>query len=417
MGEVTRAVADLPDAVIGLAPAVGDDVGEPGEEAPVLRRQPPARLAEEVRGLEDRAVGVELHLLDGAVADADRGRPAVAGEVVELALRERALARDAVHDLEIAWPARAGPLEPGLELVGLVLEAEREERDEGQRRVPDPGVAVVPVARSADRLRERGRRRGDESTARRVGERLQRERRATDGGAALAFVPAATHPCPPEGDRRREPARHRRGVRGTRRIADLGGGRPGGLDPHLFAGAESPAAADRLPVAVERRRGAHPDRIGPADDLRRASGREQEAGREEAVLEARRDDDRDLDRARRAAEPAEDRVAGDDLRRLGGVERGDGHAVGQLEDASAARHLRQEHVGVVEIGAVRAARVLGRDLERAAALRVQDAAEDRRGVEAGKAGPVDRAVAPDERRGVAVADERVVADPVHGPRS
>ena len=61
--------------------------------------------------------------------------------------------RDAVHDLQVLAAARARALQPELERLGLLAEAEREQRDERERGVADPRVAVVPVALAADRPR------------------------------------------------------------------------------------------------------------------------------------------------------------------------------------------------------------------------------------------------------------------------
>ena len=200
----------------------------------------------------------------------------------------------------------------------------------------------------------------------------------------------------------------------ARRVAHLGGGGPGGLQPDVLPDAEAPAAADPLAVALERCRGAHPDGVSAPHDLRAALAGEEEARREEPVLEARRDRRRNVHGAAAATQAAENRVVGADLRRLGGIERRDRHAVGQLEDAAGTAEGRDEHVRVVEVCPASFPDIGRHDLERPATLRIEKTAEDGRGVEAGEAGPVDCAVAPDERRRVAIADERVVGDPVHG---
>ena len=98
-----------------MLPPLARDIGEPGEEGPVALGQLAAGLSVQVGGLEELAVRVELQLLHGAVADADRGRLSMSGEMLELAFGERALTADAVHDLEIFGAPGAGTLEPGLE--------------------------------------------------------------------------------------------------------------------------------------------------------------------------------------------------------------------------------------------------------------------------------------------------------------
>src|SRR5690606_31605708 len=150
--EMARLVADLPDALIGELPALAHDLDEAEQELPVALVERTARLAVEICRFEELAIGIELHLLDRAVADANRCRPTVAGKVKQLALGQRTLAGDAVHDLEILRPPRAGALEPELEVLGLLHEAEHEQRGQRQRRIADPRVAIVPVTTATDLL-------------------------------------------------------------------------------------------------------------------------------------------------------------------------------------------------------------------------------------------------------------------------
>ena len=156
--EVLRAAPDLPDPLVGLGPAlrrrrrpgsarnvlgVGvapfDHVGQPGGRA------------------EQLAVDVELALVPGAVADADRLAVPPPGEVRELALGEVVLAPDAEHDLEIAAPLRIWAAADGgheaEERVGLVRAGRHPEGVEGEAGVADPRVAVVPVAGARRRTR------------------------------------------------------------------------------------------------------------------------------------------------------------------------------------------------------------------------------------------------------------------------
>ncbi len=100
---------------------------------------------------------------------------------------EIGLTPDPVHDLEVPrarLAARAQCLDQeGEVLERLPLEAEVVQRPEHERGVADPGVAVVPVALAARRLRERGRPGGHDRPGRRVAQRLQRERAPLDVGA------------------------------------------------------------------------------------------------------------------------------------------------------------------------------------------------------------------------------------------
>jgi hypothetical protein len=101
---------------------------------------------------EHRAEDVVLALAVGVVADADRPRALVAGEVVERLLLQHALAADPVHDLQRAVLVAAEVGDELDEVVGLPVEAERVQAAERERRVAHPRVAVVPVALAAGRL-------------------------------------------------------------------------------------------------------------------------------------------------------------------------------------------------------------------------------------------------------------------------
>ena len=63
---------------------------------------------------------------------------------------------EAVEDVQIAAVVADGAEEPGDGAVDFFVQAEVDEGVEGERRVSDPRVAVVPVLGAADPLRERG---------------------------------------------------------------------------------------------------------------------------------------------------------------------------------------------------------------------------------------------------------------------
>src|ERR1700730_6350561 len=61
-----------------------------------------------------------------------------------------------------------------------------------------PTEAVVPVARAAQLLGQRGGRCGDDAPRRRIGQSLQRDQRASDDLGVLFGAPAGARPRPPE---------------------------------------------------------------------------------------------------------------------------------------------------------------------------------------------------------------------------
>ena len=165
---MARLAAHLPHAGVGLAPAPRGGVREIGDEPLDLRVELAELLAVQVQRVEQLAVDVELGLAPGAVADADRGRVAPAAQVGQLALGEVVLAADPVHDLQraLARPSAGRAGHERDEVLGLVRAGADVQRLERQAGVADPGVAVVPVALAADRLGQRGGRRGDDRAGR-----------------------------------------------------------------------------------------------------------------------------------------------------------------------------------------------------------------------------------------------------------
>ena len=107
--EVPSRAADLPDAVVRLLPCVFQVAEHTTLERPRLLRHLELVDASLVEDVHDLAVDVELELLDGGVADADRLRSLVARKPRKLELRQPPLAGDAVHDLQLGRVACRRP--------------------------------------------------------------------------------------------------------------------------------------------------------------------------------------------------------------------------------------------------------------------------------------------------------------------
>ena len=170
--------AGLPDPLVGLAPGLRRGVDLIRDDRPDRGRDLAVGLRVDVEGVDERAIDVVLTLVEGAVPDPDRTGAAVAGEVVERRFGQVALAADAVHDLELVAVPEADVADVAGEVLRLGVEAEHVQAPEGEGRVADPAVAVVPVALAPRRLRERGGGGGEHRSAWRVAERLQGQRRA-----------------------------------------------------------------------------------------------------------------------------------------------------------------------------------------------------------------------------------------------
>src|SRR5947208_3619867 len=112
-------------------------------------------------GVEGGPVDVILALVVRPVADAYRTGAGVATQAVDDRLREIPATVDAVHDLEGAVLVGLEVGDELHELVGLPVEVQPVQGLKGEGGVPQPAVAIVPVAFSAGRLGQRRRQRRD----------------------------------------------------------------------------------------------------------------------------------------------------------------------------------------------------------------------------------------------------------------
>ncbi len=101
-------------------------------------------------------------------------------QVRQLPLLQVALATHSVHHLQVLAARHLG--DEVQEVVRLPVEAQAVQAPQGKGRVADPGVAVVPVALAAGRLGQRGGGGRHHRPGGRVGQALQRQRRALQVG-------------------------------------------------------------------------------------------------------------------------------------------------------------------------------------------------------------------------------------------
>src|SRR6516225_11830588 len=92
---------------------------------------------------------------------------------------------DTVHDLQGAETRsfNGALFQPTHEMLGLVRHPQAQEGVQSKRRVADPGVAVVPVARAADLFGEAARWCCNYRPGWREGQHLQHEDRTVDRAA------------------------------------------------------------------------------------------------------------------------------------------------------------------------------------------------------------------------------------------
>src|SRR6266700_5305577 len=128
-----------------------------------------------VQRVHDLAENVDLQLSRGSVADPDRLRALVARKPGHLPFGKPFLAGKPVHDLNLRGTSRRRsqqPIAPGARFVVVSGIHESEQRE---RRVAQQADAVVPVARSANLLRQRCGRCRHNAAGWRICQSLQRE--------------------------------------------------------------------------------------------------------------------------------------------------------------------------------------------------------------------------------------------------
>ena len=222
----------LPDALV-LLPHVSDGGAQqrllqrPGEV--ILGEAQPTQALEGHHELTHR---VPLQLLGRAVAAAHRPGGLVAGQEVHGALQLIGLPGHPVHVVQLRGVVGDGPQQPVAQLGGLPLVPVGRGHVHRLGDVAQPAEAVVPVALSAEDLRQGGGGRGDQPAGLPVHQGADHQQRAQPG------VPVVLQPRVPLGLLRPGiggPVRGQHGHRGGGQGRGGGrhGGRGGGVIPQL----------------------------------------------------------------------------------------------------------------------------------------------------------------------------------------
>lgn len=162
--EVLDLAAGLPDRHVLFVAHLGHVVHHAPDREPLVVGDWVAVLVVQVDAVQQFAVDVQLCVEDGRVADAHGLAALVPFQMAQLHLGDLVLAADGEHERqEGTFRARPGlllrvredPVEDEVHVrLRLLAVAHLEEDVEGERRVPDPGVPVVPVAAAAHVLRQ-----------------------------------------------------------------------------------------------------------------------------------------------------------------------------------------------------------------------------------------------------------------------
>ena len=300
---VLRLPARLPDPLVGLLPDLGGARGLGLHDRPQTPRQPlaPARVQEDrvERGAED----VVLPLIERPVPDPDGMGARVPGELVPGRFGQVATAVDPVHDLQPAVRVRLQVGHELHELLRLPVEVEEVQRLQGERRVPDPGEPVVPVAFPAGGLGQRCRQRRHGRPRRHVREALDRQRGALDRfPPSMVRDPRAGEPGPPEPNGRRDPGL---GVVDVARGLQLVGPRHGAV--RAIAGVQDVTGPHAIALDAQRQVRPEPEHLiaarGVGDPV--VPVREAPRRRNLPVVEDRLAHEFDLDLPVQALQPSE----------------------------------------------------------------------------------------------------------------
>ena len=147
--------------------------------------------------IEHFAEDVKLFLIGCTVADADRLRVAIAAQMCQLHLLKVTLATNAVHDLQVFSVGVRETAQPVGEGAGLLGKAEHVEGVERERRVAQPCETIIPVAHTADMLRQRCGWGRDDSTGGSIGHHFQGQSTALNPVRIGSLVRTTGDPATP----------------------------------------------------------------------------------------------------------------------------------------------------------------------------------------------------------------------------
>jgi hypothetical protein len=113
VGVVAAFTANLPEAVVWLAPSLAHELAKLAQHALLSVIERPALFDESEGAMDHGTVNVELELLDSRVADAHRLGSAIPFEVIKLFLADPRPAEDVIDDPQL-WSCQTRRVEEPL---------------------------------------------------------------------------------------------------------------------------------------------------------------------------------------------------------------------------------------------------------------------------------------------------------------
>ena len=196
MDVVALACPRLPDPVVGLGPCCRDVVDDLTKSSPPTSTEGATPTLVDVGCIHQRARSIELDLIARAVADANRLRAVVPGQVMERSLVGDPASIDGIHDLElpIALERIADEVK---ELAGLTSTAEQIRGANRHRGISRPRIPIVPVSMTSKPFGDRRGWSSNHRTGRRIHQQFQEQAGANDMMAPRTVVSKSTHPITP----------------------------------------------------------------------------------------------------------------------------------------------------------------------------------------------------------------------------
>ena len=198
MDVMARRPAHFPDTLVGFTPMRGDELGDGGEQAPILLVEMAAESLVHQREIQDLPVRIDLQLQIRAVAGAHWCAAFVAFEMIERLLFELQCAVDSVHRPHVRQRTCARAQQIIVEALRFAAVAEHRQCVQRERAVAHPAVAIVPVTFAADLFGQRRGGCGDHGAGGRKGQHLQRERATHDRVLIRTAITAVTDPLLPK---------------------------------------------------------------------------------------------------------------------------------------------------------------------------------------------------------------------------